>query len=211
MSDFTTEVADRCRAELERWDNGHGRETVDPFCAYVGEYWAFGVKNANIDGRTTYQDSKGKKFRPAWSSAFVSYIYRMAGAGANFHYNQAHIHYIVKALRDAKAGGNSAFLGRDPVSYAPKVGDIVCEGRGTSKALTYKNVLGKYGGKVVPNGKFLPTHSDIIVAVDPAGGTVRTIGGNVQVDTVGEKRWKVNADGTLKAGPGLICVIECLL
>jgi hypothetical protein len=72
-------------------------------------------------------------------------------------------------------------------------------------------VLANYGTKPVPNGNFMPSHSDIVIAVDPANKKLTTIGGNVDVDTVGEKEWKLNADGTLVKGPSLICVIECLL
>lgn len=211
MSNFTTDIAARCQAELVRWNNGKGRETQDPFYLYVGEYWSFGVKNPNIDGRTVYQDKKGKTYRPAWSSAFVSYIYRKAGAGAEFYYKDAHIHYVVKAIRDAAAGGTAKFLGRDPSASAPKVGDIINAHRGEGTMVTYQNVLSRYGKKVVPDGNFLPTHSDIVVGVDLANGLLRTIGGNVSIDTVGEKSWKLNANGTLKDGPKLICVVECLL
>ena len=209
MSAFTDKVEAQCRVELKRFKNGKGRENIDPFSGFVGEYWKIGVKNPNINGKTTFQGKKGP-FRPAWSSAFVSFIMRTAGAGTAFFYHEAHIHYVVKAIRDAKTPGTMAkFLGRDPETFAPKVGDIINAGRAESKNVTFKDVLAKYGKKPVPDGNFMSSHSDIVVSVD--GKTLTTVGGNVEVDTVGEKTWKLNAAGTLVKGPSLICVIECLL
>jgi hypothetical protein len=63
----------------------------------------------------------------------------------------------------------------------------------------------------VPKGNFLPSHSDIIVSIDTTNKKLKTVGGNVDVDTVGEKTWTLKADGTLSKGPSLICVIETLL
>jgi hypothetical protein len=65
-------------------------------------------------------------------------------------------------------------------------------------------------------GSLCPTEifcraTDIVVAMDPKKRTVRTIGGAVQVDTVGDKTWKLKAVGTLAKGPALIWVIERLL
>ncbi|HEV2817978.1 MAG TPA: DUF2272 domain-containing protein [Allosphingosinicella sp.] len=212
MSAFTDKVASQAKAELARWGNGTGRETADPYSGYVGEYWSFGLDNNNINGRTTFQDKKGKPYRPAWSSAFISYVMKKAGAGAAFYYHEGHIHYVVKSLRDAATPGTTAkFLGRNPQSHAPKVGDLINAGRGDSKGIRYATVLAAYGPKPVDQGAFMATHSDIVVSVDAAARKLRTIGGNVATDTVGEKTWQLNADGTLVKGKDLICVIECLL
>lgn len=208
MSAFTDKVAKQCLEEFKRFKNGKGRENVDPFSDFVGEYWKIGLGNPNINGKTTFQTKKGP-VRPAWSSAFISFIMRQAGAGNAFVYSEAHIHYVVQALRDAKASGNPAkFLGRNPETHKPKVGDIINAGRAESKSVRFNNVLSKYGPKQVPKGNFMSTHSDIVVEV--ADGKLFTIGGNVEVDTVGRKEWKLK-DGKLVKGPSLICVIECLL
>jgi hypothetical protein len=212
MSAFTDKVAAQCRTELARFKNGRGRETNDPFAGFVGEYWTIGVKNKNIDGRTTFQDGNGHPFRPAWSAAFISFIMRQSGAGTQFYYHEGHIHYVVKAIRDAKDANSTAkFLGRNPKTYAPKVGDVINAGRGTARAVTFSDVLTKYGRKDVDKGNFLPSHSDIVIDVDLANRQLITVGGNVEVDTVGKKTWTLKADGTLQKGPSLICVIECLL
>jgi hypothetical protein len=211
MSAFTDKVAAQCRTELARFNNGQGTETKDPFFKFVGEYWSFGVNNPNIDGRTTFQDANGAPFRPAWSAAFISFIMRKSGAGNEFFYHEGHIHYVVKAIRDANSGAPAKFLGRDPTVHKPKVGDIINAGRGAAKNVTFSKVLSKYGNAAVPNGNFLPSHSDIVISVDAANKKLKTVGGNVDVDTVGEKTWTLKADGTLTKGPTLMCVIETLL
>jgi hypothetical protein len=211
MSAFTDRVAQQCLTEFARFNNGKGRETKDPFAGFVGEYWNIGLNNKNIDGRTTFEDKKGKPFRPAWSAAFISFIMRKSGAGNAFFYHEGHIHYVVKAIRDAKAGADVKFLGRDPKTQVPKVGDLINAGRGVAKSVTFKTVLAEYGKKEVDKGNFLPSHSDIVIEVNMAKKKLTTIGGNVDVDTVGKKTWELKDDGTLVKGPSLICVIECLL
>jgi hypothetical protein len=212
MSAFTDKVAAQCLTEFGRFNKGKGRETNDPFAGFVGEYWTVGLNNKNIDGRTTFQDGNGQPFRPAWSAAFISFIMRKSGAGTAFFYHEGHIHYVVKAIRDAKDSSTTAkFLGRDPKTQVPKVGDLINAGRGTAKSVTFKNVLAKYGKKPVDQGNFLPSHSDIVIDVNRAKNELTTIGGNVEVDTVGRKTWELKSDGTLVKGPSLICVIESLL
>jgi len=93
----------------------------------------------------------------------------------------------------------------------PKVGDLINAGRGTAKGVTFATVLTKYGNKEVPDGNFLPSHTDIVIEINPNKKQLMTIGGNVEVDTVGKKTWDLKADGTLVKGKSLICVIECLL
>jgi hypothetical protein len=211
MSAFTDKVASQCLTEFARFNNGKGKETKDPFAGFVGEFWSVGLNNHNIDGRTTFQDANGEPFRPAWSAAFISFIMRKSGAGDAFFFHEAHIHYVVKAIRDAKVSGTTAkFLGRNPKTQVPKVGDLINAGRGDAKTVTFANVLSKYGPKPVDQGNFLPSHSDIVIAVDPAKKTLTTIGGNVD-NTVGKKTWDIKSDGTLVKGPSLICIVECLL
>jgi hypothetical protein len=213
MSDFTDKLVALAWHELARFNNGTGKETDDPFYKYVGEYWSFGLKNPSIDGRTTFSDAKGKPFRPAWSSAFICYLVRSAGAtDSQFLFSEGHIHYVVDAIRDAAANNSTvAYLGRDPTRYAPKVGDIISAGRGSSSGVTYASVLAEYGPRAAPKGNFMPTHSDVVVSVDAAKKRVTTIGGNVSVDTVGQKNWTIDGNGVLTKGNTLISVLECVI
>lgn len=211
MSEFTKQLVAHAEQEFTKFKGGRGKETDDPYYKYVGQYWTVGLKNPNIDGRTTYHDSKGKPFRPAWSSAFISYIIRSASATeSQFLFSEGHIHYVVDSIRDAAAQNSTvAYWGRDPNAYAPKVGDLINAGRASAADVTYANVLQRYGNNVAPNGNFLPSHSDIVVEVDAAKSTITTIGGNVEVDTVGTKKWDIDQAGILKKASKLICVLEC--
>lgn len=213
MSGFTDDLIGQAVHEYERFLEGHGHETDDPFCGYVGKYWSVGLKISGIDGRTTYQDLKGKAYRPAWSAAFISYVIRCAGATElQFLFSEAHIHYVVDAIRDAAAKNTTvAYLGRDPRNYAPKPGDLINGGRGTAAGMTYDTVMQAYGSAAAPKGNFLPSHSDVVVEVDPGKGRLVTIGGNVSVDTVGRKVWQIDQQGRLTKGATLIAVLDCQL
>ena len=211
MSAFTDKVVQQCLTEFARFKNGTGRAIEEPFAGFVGEYWRIGLKINNIDGRTTFQDSKGNPPRPPWSTAFISLIMRKSRAGDAFFYHEGNIHSVVKAIRDAKAGSTTAkFLGRDPLTYVPKAGDLITAGRGAEKGMTFTTVLSKYGNKQVPMGNFLLSHTDIVIDIDADKKRLTTMGGNVD-DTVAKKTWDLKADGTLVKGKSLICVIECLL
>jgi hypothetical protein len=211
MAEFIESLVNAAHEELARFKNGTGRETDFPYYQYVGEYWSYGLKNSHIDGKTTYMDSKGKPYRPAWSSAFISFVVRKAGAtDSQFLFSEGHIHYVVDAIRDAAAGNSTvAYWGQDPRSYTPKVGDLINAGRGAGAGVTYSNVLSEYGSKLAPNGNFIPSHSDVVVKVEQAKGLLYTIGGNVSVDTVGMKTWKTDPTGILKDASKLIAVLEC--
>ncbi len=201
MSAFTGKVAAQCLTEFARFNNGQGQEGDDPFAGFVGEYWKFGLNIPHRDGTDDI----------AWSSAFICFVMRKSGAGNDFFYDGGHCQYVVKAIRDANASSTTAkFLGRDPRTQAPKVGDLINAGRAGDANVTFDNVLKTYGSKPVPKGNFISSHSDIVIAVDAANKKLTTIGGNVS-NSVGRKTWLLNSNGTLVKGPALISVIETLL
>ncbi len=207
MTQFAENVAAASEHELHRWNIGVGRASEQPYSSYIAEYWSVGLGIARRDGTTIYVDPGGRPFRPAWSAAFISYIFRTAGAGKHFLYNQAHIHYVAQALRDAQLCQSAYFLARDVSQYAPKVGDILVEIRGIS-APSWMNLMARYGPKLPPEGNFIPMHSDIVVEIECCRTRLRTIGGNLGEGTVAERWWKLNADGTLEAMIQLLCIIE---
>jgi hypothetical protein len=208
MSAFTDKVVSQCLTEFARFKNGKGRETKDPFAGFVGEYWDFGLKKKGIDGRTIFTDAKGKPVSAGVVGSIHFLHHAQERRGGCLFYHEGHIHYVVKAIRDAKIIGTTAkFLGRDPKTHVPKVGDLINAGRGAAKSVTFANVLAKYGPKKVDQGNFLPSHTDIVIDVDKK---LTTIGGNVD-DTVGKKIWNLNNGRHIGEGPSLICVIECLL
>ena len=63
---------------------------------------------------------------------------RIAGAGDRFPYGPAHAVYINAAKEQADAGGGPLVVtAQRPEQYAPQAGDLICLGRGGSRALTY--------------------------------------------------------------------------
>ena len=103
--------------------------------------------------------------RYAWSAAFVSYVMRIAGAGARFPYSASHSDYINLAKQmtagpDDRAGWSSPSA---PEAYAPQPGDLICLGRGSARDLRYDDL---------PAGHF-PGHCDIVVDTVGAGSDQR--------------------------------------
>ena len=159
----------------------------------VGEYWWEGLNAGEPDAAYTGKhDADGKVFpvavngEYAWSAAFISYVMRIAGAGAAFPYAPDHATYINDAAR-AAAGevANPLLIAKDPKLYAPRRGDLVCFGRGRARALTFADL---------PTAHLFPAHCSIVVA----GGiqTLSVIGGNVD-DAVVLEHLRTDAAGRL--------------
>ncbi|HYI47791.1 MAG TPA: DUF2272 domain-containing protein [Allosphingosinicella sp.] len=193
MSQFTQALANICLAEFARWDNGAGKETqgrnqtgiAKDFYLFVKEYWvSIGINN--LTGRTIQGG-----IRPAWSSAFVSFCERKAGAGARFKYTQAHCHYIAEAMK-AAAGQNPnyGYVAKRANAHKPQIGDIVCAGREYAKRYTYEQAELIYQAD-----SFYPSHGDIVVDVTATHAIV--IGGNVN-DNVDRKKLPLDGSGFLK-------------
>jgi len=159
----------------------------------VGEYWWEGQNADEPDAAWTGEhDATGHVFpvavngRYAWSAAFISYIMRIAGAGAAFPYAPDHATYINYAAR-AAAGliTNPLLIAEDPDKYAARLGDIVCFGRGRGRWLRFSDL---------PTPAHFPAHCAIVV-----GGGVRSvtvIGGNVD-DAVTMEHLHTNQSGEL--------------
>jgi len=185
MSTFTDKLASVCKAEYARWDNGAGRETQPKFSAFVKEYWV-SIGNNNLDGRIVVGG-----IRPAWSSAFVSFCVRKAGAGNKFRYGEAHCHYIDRAMKAADNNNDGyGYLARRTNQYKPKVGDIICAGREYAKRYNYDQAKLVYEAD-----SFYPSHGDMVIEVQPE--RVKVIGGNVH-DNVDVKYFPLKSNGQLK-------------
>lgn len=211
MSAFVNDLVDICRDEYARWDNGAGRETwgkpqhSKDYYKFVNDYWRSIGKN-RLDRRTIVRN-----IRPAWSSAFVSYCVKKAGAGTRFHYTEAHCHYVEKAMNaTAGAGGNFGYKARKSDAYKPNVGDIVCGGREYASGYDYDEAELVYEAD-----SFYPSHGDIVVAITEAH--VEVIGGNIS-NNVDRKLLKLTDQGYLRSrftssGKELpwIAILECEL
>ncbi len=158
----------------------------------VGEYWWESQDASSVTAYWTGKhDANGSVFPASqdshypWSAAFISYIMRIAGAGDRFPYAPAHAAYINAAKSQADAGGGPLVVtAQRPDQYAPQAGDIICLGRGGSRALTYDEL---------PTTSF-PGHCDFVIAADP--GQLTVLGGNVD-DSVTEKHIPITQSGML--------------
>ncbi len=166
----------------------------------VGEYWWLGLGSSEPEARWTGKhDAAGHVFPPerdatyAWSAAFVSYVMRMAGAGAGFPYAAGHDVYI----RAAATGASRLVIAAErPETYAPRSGDLICSGRAENARLRYDDLT--------RTPVFL-SHCDIVVDTDGPDG-LSAIGGNVS-DTVTLRHFPVTPDGRL-AGDGWLAVLR---
>jgi hypothetical protein len=114
-----------------------------------------------------------------WSAAFVSWLARSAGIPTEeFPPTVLHWDYIERFLRP---GDGARFVARDPLGYAPRVGDLVCVSR--SDTVTGFASLRR-----------APYHCDIVVTAD--AGAIEVVGGNVG-DAVALARFGVDERGVL--------------
>ena len=166
----------------------------------VGEYWWLGMNAGTPDAAWTGKhDASGVVFpasadgQYAWSAAFVSYVIRIAGAGARFPYSASHSDYIDIAKQVTQGQTTGWLIGAErPEAYAPIPGDLICIGRGGARDLSFDDL---------PAGHF-PAHCDIVVD-NTVPGQITVVGGNVD-DAVTAKHVPVTPDGRLAAPDGQI-------
>jgi hypothetical protein len=162
---------------------GQTHELHPPMLARVLAYW-YATSRAPVVG------SAGE-LRP-WSAAFVSWLARGAGHTADeFPQTVLHWDYIERFMRPR---ANDAFETRDPTRHAPRVGDLVCNGRGgTADGAARTNGVLPFAE--LRRGAY---HCDLVVGART--GEVQVIGGNV-ADVVAMTRLPVDADGRLLPDP----------
>ena len=172
-----------CREELARFNGGSAKETEDPQFLRVGDYWR--AVGQPFNGRTLNADGK----RPPWSSAFISFVLKEAGAGDRFKYSVAHCHYFQDFVERA---GSALYEALPATEAIPKVGDIVHYGRGSAEQHDFAAAREAYGAD-----SFYSSHSSIVVEVDQEKREIKTIGGN-ESDSVAERTYPLDANGHLK-------------
>jgi hypothetical protein len=130
---------------------------------------------------------------PAWSAAFISWVFRSAGVDAReFPPNATHSLYLDALIGDAlRFPATAPFLPRDPASYPPRPGDLVCFDRSRVKLRHWRDRLAE-------TGRPRPMHCDIATGVTP--GVVEVVGGNV-ADAVTMTRYPADAAGILAQAP----------
>ncbi len=152
----------------------------------VGEYWWEAMPLDDADaGATGIHDPQGHVVaddtNTPWSAAFVSYVFRIAGAGGAFPYSASHSTYINAAAR----GTNALLRAWPPTAYAPRQGDLICQTRGSALALHFADL---------PTAAPFTSHCDIVVAAGP--GQVSVVGGNVD-DAVTLKHIPTDRNGVI--------------
>jgi hypothetical protein len=130
---------------------------------------------------------------PAWSAAFISWVFRSAGVDAReFPPDATHSLYLDALIADADAFPATApFRPHAPGQYAPRPGDLVCFDRSRARLAHWSERRAEAG---IPR----PMHCDIVTGVAP--GVVEVVGGNVG-DTVTLTRYPADAAGFLASAP----------
>ena len=173
-------------------------ERVPGLWQRVGEYWWLGQDPDSPESAWTGKhDQYGRVFPAsrdgdyAWSAAFVSYVMRMAGAGARFPYAPAHHTYIDIAWQMATGATHGWVVVAERLgAYAPQPGDLVCTSR-TKVPVRFEDL---------PAGVY-PAHCDIVVQA--GAGSIAVVGGNVD-DAVTLKHVPVTEDGRLATPDGRV-------
>ena len=165
-----------------RFERGAGKETVNPFFKFVGEYWqALGI---NLDGKDIDQP---------WSAAYLSFVARKAGY-TGFKFSANHARYILDAKKKREDNTTSAPFWLFRLNeQKPQLGDLLCLRR--QPGITFDNL---------PSGGF-KSHCDLIVELREK--TVRALGGNVQ-DSVTLSTYSLTPDGFVKEEGRLFALIR---
>ena len=152
-------------------------------------WWSSQDYNAKEGGWSSVYNESGTPYSadaPAWSAAFISYVFRTSGAGDRFPYSPLHADYI-----NAAARGEGALQAERPESYRPVPGDLICLGRLSARNMRFDDL---------PTGRFFG-HCDIVVEAVP--GQLTVIGGNVE-GSVTEKHVPTTPEGTLSSPGGVV-------
>jgi len=150
----------------------------------VAEYW----RVLDPDSELT-----GKDCSEPWSAAFISWVMIRGGVDPRqFTRSAAHRDYLKTIIAHADDPAFK-FRPRMPADYAPRPGDIICRGRGSTREITDFHAL--------PDDAEL--HCDIVVT--NADGKLESIGGNVRQSVSLSER---DVDAAGKLGAPWFVVIE---
>ncbi len=141
----------------------------------------------------------------SWSAAFVSYVVRKAGVGADaFQFANAHRAYIYDAFAVSGAENSDSTKGGiyracPLTSTRPRPGDLICQHReralaGEADAAVLERIRGELAGEAAAR-TVRRTHCEVVAYVDVPARKVYTIGGNVNQSVSARK---LNLRGSLK-------------
>jgi hypothetical protein len=154
-SKFKSKLISIANEEYDAWNtNGKIKEGNKDTIQRLRDYWEEGTgTKANDD---YYVNT-------AWSSAFISYLMKKAGAGDDFKYSPSHSEYIRQAIKNRKQNNSIKIKGYKPNEVDVKAGDLVCYPR--------------QGGVNYETTSSYMSHCDLVVSTNEKQAV--TIGGNV--------------------------------
>ena len=188
QSGFKKKLVNLANEEHNAWNkNGTVKEGNQDTIQRLRNYWEVGSGIKEDDNYYINQ---------AWSSAFISYLMRMAGAGDDFKYSQSHSQYIAQAVKNRKENNSKKFKAYRPNEVKVQVGDLVCYPR--QSGVGYDSKAG------------YKSHCDLITSVQ--GNIAVGIGGNVS-DSVTKKNYalkdgKIDKSKDTKGYGGIFTVIK---
>jgi len=206
-----------CIAEREwaAWDKGKRHESDALSWDALMKYFST-VKTREAAEQSANSNKRISGKGTPWSAAFISYLFKTAGAGSYFIYDGAHYTYMVASKKNRKSAADNPFqlFGLKEAGAKPEVGDLVCNYRGCFK-MTYNNIeqaassscTNSEGDKAAKHA-----HCDIIVKVEQ--NKVWVIGGNTSdsvtgtSSTVGKKSRRLDANGFLVEEKNIFAILK---
>ena len=173
-SSFKKKLVNLANEEFDAWNNdGKIKEGNKDTIQRLRDYWEEGTGTKSNDDYY---------INTAWSSAFISYLMKKAGAGDDFKYATAHSQYIAQAVKNRKENNSKKFKAYKPNEVEVKVGDLVCYPR--------------QSGVGYDSGAGYKSHCDLIISIN--GDVAVGVGGNVS-NSVSKKNYALSngkIDGT---------------
>ena len=188
-SAFKSKLVNLANQEFDKW-NKNGVKIKE------------GAKDTIVDLRNYWEKGAGVKqndeyyVEEAWSSAFISYLMKTAGAGDDFKYAPSHSQYIAQAVKNRKENNSKKFKAYKPNEVKVEVGDLVCYPR--QSGVGYDSQAGYM------------SHCDLVISVNK--NTAVGVGGNVS-DSVSKKNYalkdgKIDKSKDKKNYGGIFVVIK---
>jgi hypothetical protein len=130
-----------------------------------------------------------------WSAVFISYVMKIAGAGAAFLYSPRHIDYVRRAKFNRSHTSNPFQL-FNIAEAEPEPGDLVVKWRAPAFSYADIETTDTYSGRFA--------HVDIVVSKQQA--SIKVIGGNLS-QTVRELPYDLDA-GKLRASDDFVAILK---
>jgi len=185
-SKFQKKLVEITNREWRLWNKGKEEEDSPSMYERLKEYWR------NIGWGENRWSPKGV----AWSSAFISYVMKKAGAGNKFNYSSSHSRYIREARKNREQNNSNPFKAFRLNEKKAEVGDLVCYYRGTTSSDPFDR------------DSSYQSHCDVVVSTSK--DNIEVIGGNVD-NSVRKKIVPLDSKGYVKkdgAGKKWFAVIK---